>query len=206
MEEVLSIYQRPYDPRFPVVCVDEMSKQLIGETRQPLPAKPGKQNRYDTQYERNGVQNIFMGFEALKGLCVVRITERRTASDWAHYMRFLMDKHYPHAERVILIVDNLNTHNKAAFYEVFPAEEAKRLADRLEIHYTPKHGSWLDIAEIELSILSRQCLNRRIATREEMAKEVMAWQDSRNAQQKQINWRFNVENARCKLKKLYPSL
>jgi hypothetical protein len=205
MEEVLSVYQRPYDARFPVVCMDETSKQLIGETRTPLPLEPGKPERYDSEYERNGVQNIFLGFEPLKGLCIVQVTERRTAVDWAHYMRFVIDEHYPDAERIVLVVDNLNTHKKASFYEVFPAPEAKRLADKLEIHYTPKHGSWLDMAEIELSILSRQCLNRRIATREELQQEVKAWQDTHNSQQKQIHWRFDVENARCKLKRLYPS-
>jgi len=205
MEEVLSIYQRPYDSRFPVVCMDETSKQLIGETRVPLPIEPGQPERYDSEYERNGVQNIFMGFEPLKGLCVTQVTDRRTAVDWAHYMRLLIDKHYPDAERIVLVMDNLNTHKKASFYEAFPAPEAKRLADKLEIHYTPKHGSWLDMAEIELSILSRQCLERRIETKEELQREVKAWQDNRNTQPKTINWRFDVENARCKLKRLYPS-
>ena len=205
MEEVLSVYQRPYDARFPVVCMDETSKQLIGETRLPLPIEPGQPERYDTEYERNGVQNIFMGFEPLKGQCIVQVTDHRTAVDWAHYMRFLMEEHYPEAERIVLVMDNLNTHKKASFYEAFPPQQAKRLADRLEIHYTPKHGSWLDIAEIELSILSRQCLDRRIETKEALQQEIKAWQQSQNTKQTKVNWHFDVENARCKLKRLYPS-
>lgn len=206
MEDVLAVYERAYDAKFPVLCMDETSKQLIGEVRQPLPMQPGQSECYDSEYQRNGVANIFMGFEPLTGQSIVEVTDRRTAVDWAHYMRSLMDTYYLDAERIILVMDNLNTHKKASFYEAFPAEEAKRLADKLEIHHTPKHGSWLNVAEIALSILGRQCLDRRIECKEKLITETTAWQDTHNAKRTKVNWQFTVDNARIKLKRLYPSV
>lgn len=204
MEDVLDIYQRAYDAKFPVLCMDETSKQLIGEVRQPLPMRPGQPECYDSEYQRNGVANIFMGFEPLTGQSVVQVTDHRTAVDWAHYMRFLMDTYYASAEKILLVMDNLNTHKKASFYEAFPAEEAKRLADKLEIHHTPKHGSWLNVAEIALSILGRQCLDRRIESKENLQNEVAAWQRTHNAKHTKVNWQFTTCDARLKLKRLYP--
>jgi transposase len=206
MEDVLAVYARPYDPRFPQVCMDETSKQLVGETRTPLPAAPGQPARVDYEYERHGVRNLFLFVEPLRGWRHVSVTERRTKRDWALAIRDLVDRHYPDAERIVLVLDNLNTHVGAAPYETFPPAEARRLLDRLELHYTPPHGSWLNMAEIELSILARQCLDRRIPDADILAAEVAAWATERNGQQRRIEWRFATADARIKLKRLYPSL
>jgi len=203
---VLDVYKRPYDPAFPLVCLDEANKQLVGEARRPVPAVPGREARYDCEYVRNGVANIFMMFEPLAGWRHVRVTKRRTKKDWAACVRELADDIYPHAERVVLVMDNLNTHTPASLYEAFEPAEAKRIADRLEIHYTPKHGSWLDMAEIELGILSRQCLARRIGEREQLIREVAAWETDRNTAGAKANWQFTADDARIKLRKLYPSM
>jgi transposase len=205
MEDVLSVYTRPYDPKRPQVCMDEVSKQLLAETREPLPIAPGRPVRFDYEYERRGTANLFLFCEPLQARRWVAVTDRRTGADWAHQIKDLVDVRYPEAEQVVLVADNLNTHTPAALYEAFPPAEAKRLADKLELHYTPKHGSWLNIAEIELSILSRQCLDRRIADRATLAAEVAAWQDRRNAAGGTVDWRFTTEDARIKLKRLYPS-
>jgi hypothetical protein len=205
MEDVLDVYKRPYDPRRPNVCLDETSKQLIGETRIPVPACPGQPARYDYEYKRNGVANLFMMFEPLIGKRHVKVTRRRTKIDWAYCVREMVDQIYPDAEQIVLVMDNLNTHNKSSLYEAFEPAEAKRIADKLEIHYTPKHGSWLDMAEIELGILARQCLSRRIDNMEQLKDEVAAWQVIRNTAEAKVNWRFTTDNARIKLKKLYPS-
>jgi hypothetical protein len=206
MEEVLDIYKKPYDPERPVVCVDETSKQLIKEVREPLPMKPGEVQKYDTEYDRNGTANVFMGFEPLKGVRFTKVTERRTKLDWAQYIKELIDVHYPNAETIVLIVDNLNTHHKASLYEAFEPIEAKRIADKLEIHYTPKHGSWLNMAEIELSHLNRQCLDRRIADNNILVEEVTAWCEARNEKKVIADWQFTTENARIKLRRLYPTI
>lgn len=206
MEDVLDVYKRPYDPKRPNVCLDETSKQLIGETRMPVPAAPGQPARYDYEYKRNGVANLFMMFEPLAGKRHVKVTERRTKVDWAYCVRDMVDQIYPDAEQIVLVMDNLNTHNKSSLYEAFDPAEAKRIADKLEIHYTPKHGSWLDMAEIELGILSRQCLSRRIDNREQLKDEVAAWQLIRNTAEAKVNWRFTTDDARIKLKRLYPSI
>ena len=206
MEDVLGVYKRPYDPNRPQVCLDEMPKQLVGEKRVPVRARPGQPARYDYEYVRNGVANLFMAFEPLAGKRRVKVTERRTKKDWAHFVRELVDETYGDAELVVLVMDNLNTHTPASLYEAFPPAEAKRIADRLEIHYTPKHGSWLDMAEIELGILERQCLDRRITDIEELRREVAAWESARNAKEAKVNWRFTTDDARIKLKKLYPSI
>ena len=203
MEDVLDVYQRPYDPVRPQVCIDEASKQLIDEVRAPLPTRPGQPQLFDHEYKRNGTANLFMMIEPLTGRCEVKVTDQHTRIDWAHLMRELVDVHYPQAETIILVTDNLNTHDKASLYEAFTPEEAKRIADKLEIHYTPKHGSWLDMAELQLSVLSRQCLDRRIPDRATLEREVAAWK--RDHQSKPINWRFTMKDARIKLKKLYPS-
>ena len=204
MEDVLEVYRRPYDPRCPVVCMDEASKQLVAEIRQPLPPEPGKPLRYDSEYERRGTCNIFMFCEPLRGWRHVRVTERRTKVDWAFALRNVLTHEYADAERVVLVMDNLNTHSPASFYEAFPPEEARRLTERLEIHYTPKHGSWLDIAECELSVLGRQCLSRRIDNAQRLADEVTAWERERNVSAATVNWQFTTENARVKLRRLYP--
>jgi transposase len=219
MEEVLDIYKQPYDANHPVVCMDESSKQLTKEVRQPLPmtpkiaaenieeqSKPGQVERYDTEYERNGTASIFMAFEPLKGVRFTSVTEQRTKKDWAEFIKELVDDHYAGAEKIILVVDNLNTHHKSSLYEAFEPSEAKRIADKLEIHYTPKHGSWLNMAEIELSHLSRQCLDHRIEDRILMAAEVKAWTDARNERKVIANWQFTVADARIKLLKLYPTV
>lgn len=206
MEEVLDVYTRPYDARYPQVCMDEMSKQLISETRVPLPMQPGQPACYDSEYERQGTCNLFIANEPLTGKRFLQVTERRTKQDWACFIRDLVDVYYPTAEKLVLVMDNLNTHTLAALYEVFPPAEARRLARKLEIHYTPKHGSWLNMAEIELSVLSRQCLDRRIGTQAELEREVAAWQAKRNANAVGINWRFTTADARIKLKRLYPSI
>jgi len=206
MEDVLDVYRRPYDARRPQVCLDETRKQLIGETRTPIPATCGREARYDYEYKRHGVANLFMIFEPLCGKRRVKVTERRTKKDWAECVREMVDEMYPQAERIVLVMDNLNTHTPAALYDTFPPNEAKRIADKLEIHYTPKHGSWLDMAEIELGILGRQCLARRIDSMRELTREVGAWETQRNAANAKANWRFTMDNARIRLRRLYPSI
>ena len=206
MEDVLAVYHRPYDARFPQVCMDETSKQLVGETRTPLPAVPGRPARIDYEYVRNGVRNLFLFVEPLRGWRHVAVTERRTKRDWALAIQELADVHYPAAERIVLVLDNLNTHVGSALYETFPPAEARRLLDRLELHYTPAHGSWLNMAEIERSVLSRQCLDRRIPDHDTLVREVTAWNTARNAHQTTIQWRFTSDEARLKLHRLYPSL
>ena len=204
---MLEVYTRPYDPRYPQVCMDEVSKQLLRDTRRSLPMEPGKPQRRDYEYERGGVVNLFLFCEPLQGRRWVDVTERRTKVDWAHQIKELVDIRYPEAERIVLVMDNLNTHTPASLYEAFEPSEARRLAEKLEIHYTPKHGSWLNIAEIELSVLSRQCLDRRVPDFESLQAEVVAWQQRRDETGgKKIEWRFRTEDARIKLKRLYPSL
>ena len=206
MEDVLEVYQRPRDPQRPVVCLDEQSKQLIKETRTPIPAAPGRAERHDYEYERNGTANLFMLFAPLEGWRLVKVTQRRTKLDFAEVIRELVDVHFPAAEKIVLVMDNLNTHKPAALYEAFSPSEARRLVAKLEIHYTPKHGSWLDMAETELSILTKQCLDRRIADLSTLTREVAAWQAGRNASQAKIDWQFTTAQARIKLKRLYPSM
>lgn len=206
MEDVLEVYTRPYDPQRPQICMDELNRQLIGETRTPVPAAPGQPARNDYEYIRNGVANVFMFFEPLAGRRELFVTERRTMIDWAHTIRHLVDHHYPEAEKIVLVMDNLNTHGIGSLYEAFPPAEAARLVGKLEIHYTPKHGSWLNMAESELSILARQCLDRRIATQPELEREVHAWKDTRNGAKVQMRWRFTTDDARIRLARLYPSL
>ena len=206
MEEVLEVYTRPYDPTRPVVCLDETSKQLVSETRTPLPAEPGQPERVDYEYERQGTANLFMAVEPLTGQRHVTVTDRRTAVDFAQVVKALLEVHYPHAEKVVLVLDNLNTHKPAALYQAFEPAVAWRLLERLEIHHTPKHGSWLNMAEIELSVLSQQCLNRRIPDTATLTREIAAWQQARNADPRPVNWRFTTADARIKLKRLYPSI
>jgi hypothetical protein len=206
MEDVLSVYTRPYDARYPVVCFDETSKQLVKETRVPLPLEPGQPKRYDSEYERNGVHNLFMFSEPLAGWRHVELTERRTKQDYAQQMKYLVDVRYPTAERVTIVHDQLNIHEPSALYQTFTPPEARRILDKLEIHYTPKHGSWLNMAEIELSVLARQCLDRRIPDQESLRREVAAWEERRNAQSCKIDWQFTTDDARIKLKRLYPSI
>ena len=206
MEDVLEVYTRPLDPKRPLVCLDEMPKQLIGESRTPLPAEPGQPERYDYEYVRNGVANIFCICEPLLGTRELTVTERRTRVDWAQQIKYLVDVRHPEADKIVLVLDQLNTHSPASLYEAFPPAEAKRLAAKLEIHPTPKHGSWLNIAEIELSVLSRQCLDRRIAEVDTLKQEVQAYQARRDALGSKVNWRFTTANARIKLKRLYPSI
>lgn len=206
MEDVLEVYARSYDRNFPVVCMDESSVQLIGEVHEPIPAAPGHPVLMDDEYVRNGVASIFLEVEPLGGKRKVKITERRTRIDWAHFIKEMLEERYVDAEKVVLVMDNLNTHNIASLYTAFPPEEARHLADRLEIHYTPKHGSWLDIAEIELSVLKRQCLAGRIACIEKMRTEVAAWNADRNNRQTEVDWQFRTNDARIKLKRLYPKL
>lgn len=206
MEDVLDIYQRPYDPKYPVICLDETNKQLVEETKVPLPAEPGQVERYDYEYERNGVSNLFMFSEPLAGWRHVEVTEHRKKKDYAHQVKSLVDIYRPEAEKITLIHDNLNTHVPYALYEAFEPQEAKRILDKLDIHYTPKHGSWLNMAEIELSVLSRQCLARRIPDKETLKKEIAAWEKHRNEQLRTIDWQFTTDDARIKLKRLYPSI
>jgi hypothetical protein len=206
MEDVLEVYHRPYDEKRPLVCLDEASKQLVGETVRPLPAEPGQPQRYDYEYVRNGTANLFMISEPLLGRRAVQVTERRTAKDFAEVLRWLVEEVHAEAEKVVLVTDNLNTHKPASLYEAFPPEQARRIAERIEWHYTPKHGSWLDLAEIELSVLSRQCLDRRIGTREELEAAVGAWEAERNERGVEVKWRFTTADARIKLHRLYPSL
>ena len=206
MEDVLEVYHRPHNPEYPVVCLDETSKQLIAETRVPIAAKPGRPARYDYEYERNGTANLFMLFAPLEGWRHVEVTDRHTAVDYARLLKVLSDEHFPHAARIVLVQDNLNTHKPASLYEAFPAVEARRLVERFEWHYTPKHGSWLDMAESELSVLSTQCLNRRIPDKQTLVEEVAAWQIERNKKHAKADWQFTSADARVKLKRLYPSL
>ncbi len=206
MEDVLEVYMRPHDPSFPVVCMDESSVQLIGEVQVPIPAAPGHPVLMDDEYVRNGVASIFMEVEPLGGKRKVAITERRTRIDWARFVKEMLENRYADAEKVVLVMDNLNTHNTASLYAAFPPEEARHLADRLEIHHTPKHGSWLNIAEIELSVLKRQCLSGRIDCIEKMRAKVAAWNLDRNNRQNKIDWQFRTDDARVKLKRLYPKL
>ena len=206
MEDVLDVYHAPYDPLFPLVCMDESNKQLVGEVHAPLGVAPGHGQILDHEYVRNGVAEIFLEIEPLAGRRHVDITERRTRKDWAAFIKAMLDERYPQATKVRLVLDNLNTHSTASLYEAFAPEEARRLAGRLEIHYTPKHGSWLNVAEIELSALNTQCLNRRIPDIARMRTEVAAWERDRNNRAAKIDWRFTTEDARIKLKRLYPKL
>lgn len=205
MEDVLDVYHRPYNLECPVVCMDEASKQLIGEIRDPLPTKPGQIAKFDSEYVRNGTANLFMAVEPLAGRRTTQVTDRRTKTDWARFIQHLLNHVYPKAKKVVLVMDNLNVHSLGSLYEAFEAETARSLAERLEIHYTPKHGSWLNMAEIELSILSGQCLDRRIETKQKMIDEVAAWEEDRNQRQIKIDWQFTTPDARIKLKRLYPS-
>ena len=204
MEDVLDLYAEPYDPKRPVVCFDETSTQLLAETRAPMPPRPGRPQRQDYEYRREGTRNLFLACEPLAGWRQVAVTQRRTMQDFAHQMRWLVDEAYPEVPVVRVVLDNLNTHRTASLYETFPAVEARRIAKRLEFHYTPKHGSWLNMAEIEFSVLSRSCLRQRIPDQEALGREVQALVRERNAAQSIINWRFNTQNARTKLHRLYP--
>ena len=206
MEDVLEVYTRPLDPTRPLVCLDELPKQLIGETRLPVPASPGLPERFDYEYVRNGVANVFCVCEPLLGTRALTVTEHRTKQDWATLIKDLVDVRHPDADKIVLVLDQLNTHSPASLYAAFAPAEAKRLADKLEIHYTPKHGSWLNIAEIELSVLSRQCLDRRIADVTTLKQEVDAHQRHRDALGATVNWRFTTSDARIRLKRLDPSI
>jgi DDE superfamily endonuclease len=206
MEDVLEVYHRPYDERRPLVCLDEASKQLVGEAVQPLPPEPGQPERFDSEYVRHGTANLFMISEPLLGWRHVEVTERRTAVDFARVVRWLVEDLHPDAERVVLVMDNLNTHKLASLYEAFPPEQARRIAGRLEVHYTPKHGSWLNMAEIELSVLGGQCLDRRMESAAVLRAEVEPWEAERNERQVGTDWRFTTADARIKLKRLYPAV
>jgi hypothetical protein len=205
MEDVLEVYHRPYDPKRPVLCIDETSKQLVGEARTPLPLGPGMVERYDHEYMRHGVANLFLACEPLAGWRHIAVTEHRGRVDWAGFIRSLLDGRYRDAERVVLVMDQLNTHALASLYEAFPPEEAKRLTERIELHHTPKHGSWLNIAEIELSVLGRQCLARRIAQQDTLQRKIEQWEQQRNTIATKVDWQFTTEQARIKLRSLYPS-
>jgi hypothetical protein len=206
MEHVLDVYARPYDPKRPLICMDESNKQLLDDTRAPLPMTPGQPQRIDHEYQRQGVANLFLFFEPLAGQRHVRVTDRRTRVDWAEAMRELADVLYPDAELIEVVLDNLNTHDPASFYEAFPPEEAHRLANRFVFHYTPKHGSWLNMAEIELSVLGRKCLDRRIPDQAMLTAEVASWQQERNRKLVKVDWHFTTADARIKLKHLYPKI
>jgi DDE superfamily endonuclease/Homeodomain-like domain len=206
MEDVLEVYQRPHDPDRPVVCLDETTKQLIKETRVPVPAKPGRPIRHDYEYERNGTANLFMLFAPLEGWRHVEVTDRHAALDYAQILKALSDRHFLDASKIVLVQDNLSTHKPASLYEAFPAAEARRLVERFEWHYTPKHGSWLDMAEAELSVLSRQCLDRRIPNKQALIEEVAAWEDDRNKNHTKADWQFTTADARIRLKRLYPAI
>ena len=206
MEDVLQVYTRPLDDKRPLLCVDEMPKQLLSETREPLPVTPGKPARQDYEYKRGGVADVFMVFEPLVGKRYIEITDQRRREEWARVMQKVSDELYPQAEKIGVVMDNLNTHTPAAFYQLFEPEEARRLVERFEFHYTPKHGSWLNMAEIELSALVRQCLDRRIPDKETMIHEVKAWQDQRNSEVVKVHWQFTTADARVKLKSLYPKI
>jgi DDE superfamily endonuclease len=206
MEDILEVYQRPYDPQRPLVCLDETSKQLIAETRVPIAAKPGRPGRHDYEYRRNGTANLFMMFAPLEGWRHVKVTDRHTAVDYAQVLKELSDTHFPGSAKIVLVQDNLNTHKPASLYEAFPPAEARRLVERFEWHYTPKHGSWLDMAESELGILSSQCLDRRIPDQQVLKDEVGAWVADRNSKHAKANWQFTTADARVKLRRLYPAL
>jgi transposase len=205
LEDVLEVYHRPFDERRPLVCVDEVPVQLVGETRLPLPAAPGRPQRYDYEYVRNGTANLFLAFEPLVGWRAVEVTQRRTARDFAEFLRWLVEELHADARKVVLVTDNLNTHAPGCLYEAFAPARARAIAERLEWHYTPKHGSWLNMAEIELAALSKQCLGRRIASVEELEREVSAWQQERNERGVEARWQFTTAKARVKLHRLYPS-
>jgi DDE superfamily endonuclease len=205
MEDVLDVYHRPPDPESPVVCLDETSKQMIAETRTPIEAKPGRPARYDYEYRRNGTANLFMLFAPLEGWRHVEVTDRHTAVDYAHILKQLADDFFPDASKIVLVQDNLNTHKPASLYEAFPAAEARRLVERFEWHYTPKHGSWLNMAESELSVVSSQCLDRRIPDKETLTGEIAAWETERNKKHTKADWQFTTADARIKLKRLYPA-
>lgn len=205
MERVLDVYKRPLDPRYPVICMDESPKQLIAETRIPIPVSPGQPIKYDYEYRRCGMCNIFLACEPLAGKRMLKVTERKTKQDWAYFIEEIADQ-YETAEKITLVMDNLNTHEPGSFYEVFPPDKAKTIWDRFEFVYTPKHGSWLNIAEIELNVLSGQCLKRRIDNIEVVRREVVAWQNFRNNKDTKVNWQFTTEDARIKLARLYPTL
>ena len=206
MEDILDVYQGSYDARFPLVCMDESSKQLLADVREPVPVEPGQVARYDSEYQRHGTRNLFVAFAPVQGWRDVCVTERRTKQDWAHYMQQLVDVHFPDAERITVVLDNLNTHTLASLYATFAPADARRIARKVDLHYTPKHGSWLNMAEIELSVLSRQCLNRRIGDADSLKCEVAAWVAARNAHATTVDWRFTTDDARIKLKRLYPQL
>lgn len=206
MEDILEVYQRPYDRQRPLVCLDESSKQLIAETRVPIAAKPGQPGRHDYEYRRNGTANLFMMFAPLEGWRHVKVTDRHTAVDYAQVLKELSDTHFPGSAKIVLVQDNLNTHKPASLYEAFPPAEARRLVERFEWHYTPKHGSWLDMAESELSVLSSQCLDRRIPDQQVLKVEVEAWEADRNRKHAKADWQFTTADARVKLKRLYPAL
>jgi len=204
MEVVLDAYQETYDEQHPLVCMDECSKQLLDDVREPLPMEPGQPRRYDNEYERHGTCNLFIAFDPTRGWRDVQVTERRTKQDWAYFMRDLVDMHFPNAEQITVVLDNLNTHTYASLYEAFEPAEAHRIARKLVLCYTPKHGSWLNMAEIELSVLSRQCLNRRIADIDQMRQITGSWSEVRNGYGTTVDWRFTTPDARIKLKRLYP--
>lgn len=206
MEDVLDVYELPYDPQRPVVCMDEKPYQLLGEAREPLPMRPGDDLKIDSEYVRNGTCSIFAFIEPLGGRHHVSVREHRTAMDWAEEIKYLSDVMYPYADKIILVMDNLNTHKPASLYKKYPAAEARRILRRLEIHYTPKHGSWLDIAEIELSVMTRQCLSRRIDSMDTLKSELSAWETERNSQGATVNWQFRTPDARIKLSSLYPNI
>jgi transposase len=205
MEDILDLYARPYDPARPVVCFDECPYQLVEEVRQPLPARPGQPLRYDYEYRRMGTCNLFIAFQPALGWRQVEVTDRRTKQDFAHQMRALVDVHFPDAETIVLVLDNLNTHTLAALYEAFEPAEARRIARKLEFHFTPNHASWLNMVEIELSVLSRQCLGGRIPSTEHLQHQIAPWQVDRNARQATVRWQFSVSDARDKMQSLYPS-
>lgn len=205
MEDVLDLYAQPYDPRYPMVCFDERPFQMLGDVTEPLPTRPGKLRRYDYEYRREGTCNLFITFQPLAGWRHVKVTPRRKKADFAHCLKELVDVHFPHAERIRVVLDNLNIHTFGALYEVFEPQEARRIARKLEFHFTPKHGSWLNMAEIEISILSRQCLKRRVPDIPTLQREVAAWADDRNASYATVNWRFSLTDARTKLNWLYVS-
>lgn len=206
MEDILEVYKRPYCPEYPVVCFDETNRQLIEETRAPILAEPGKPKKADHEYRRNGVGKLFMIFEPLQAKKNIKVKEKRTSIDFAHCMKDIVDIHYTEAEKVIIVMDNLNTHKIGSLYDAFEPEEARRIAEKIEIHYTPKHGSWLNMAEVEIGVMAKQCLSKYIPTLEQMESEVTTWAKYRNAAEGTVNWQFTTEKARIKLKKLYPQI
>ena len=205
MEDVIAVYHRPYDPKRPVVCIDEQPVQLIGETRTPIPAKPGRPGRYDYEYRRNGTANLFVAFAPLVGWRHIEVTERRTAKDFGAFLRYVVDEVYAEAEAVVLVTDNLNVHGAGSLYEAFDPATARRIAEKVEWHYTPKHGSWLNVAECEFAVLTRQCLDRRTPTIGELRRRVEAWENARNDRAVEARWQFTAADARVKLRRLYPS-